>query len=211
MDDESKRTETLLDAASRGDDAARASLLEQYRGRLRRVVAVRLDRRLSSRLDASDIVQDALGDASRKLDDYLKDRPLPFYPWLHRLTTERIAQAHRAHIRYQARSVEREAQPAFRLPDESACELADRIASDGTSPEDHAVRAERHRLVRECLDRLPSNDREVLTMCYLEGLTFAEIASVLGRNVGAVKLRHFRALGRIRGLLAGSESDQRSP
>jgi RNA polymerase sigma-70 factor (ECF subfamily) len=51
------------------------------------------------------------------------------------------------------------------------------------------------------------NDREVLVMCYLEGLPFAEIAAILGITEGAAKVRHVRALERIRKLTgdAGGE------
>ena len=58
---------------------------DRYRDRLRRLVAVRLDPRLAARADASDVVQEALADAARKLDGYLRDRPIPFYPWLRQL------------------------------------------------------------------------------------------------------------------------------
>ena len=83
-------TEHLLDAAARGDGPARNRLIERYRRRLKRMVAVRLDRRLSARVDPSDVVQDTLADAARKLDGYLRDRPLPFYPWLRQLAADRL-------------------------------------------------------------------------------------------------------------------------
>ena len=50
---------------------------EVYRDRLRRAIAARLDRRLSSRLDPSDVVQETMADAVRRLPDYLRDRPMP--------------------------------------------------------------------------------------------------------------------------------------
>jgi RNA polymerase sigma-70 factor, ECF subfamily len=81
-------TDRLLRDAARGDQAALRSLLERHRVRLRRMVALRLDSRLSARVDASDVVQEALLDAARKLAEYERERPLPFYPWLHRLTAQ---------------------------------------------------------------------------------------------------------------------------
>ena len=78
-------TDELIAGASRGDDRARQQLLDRHRGRLRRMVAVRLDRRLAPRIDPSDVVQETLGEAAAKLSGYLRDRPLPFYPWLRRL------------------------------------------------------------------------------------------------------------------------------
>jgi RNA polymerase sigma-70 factor (ECF subfamily) len=72
----------LLRAAANGDDDARQRLLARHRTRLRQMVAVYLDRRLADRVDPSDLVQEALTDAARGLSCYLRERPLPFYPWL---------------------------------------------------------------------------------------------------------------------------------
>src|SRR5262245_4640546 len=97
-------TEELLRRVGLGDDRALQRLLYLHRDRLRGLVAVRMDRRLAPRIDPSDIVQEALADASRKLPGYLRDRPLPFYPWLRRLALERVIQAHRRHLRSPVRA-----------------------------------------------------------------------------------------------------------
>ena len=101
-------TEDLLHPAAGGDQIALAQLLDRHRQPLRRMIAVRLDRRLSARLDPSDVVQEALADAVRKLDQYARERPLPFYPWLRQLAADRLALAHRSHIKVAARSVRSE-------------------------------------------------------------------------------------------------------
>src|SRR5262245_16112414 len=84
-------TALILSHDARGNQSALRILLQRHRERLRRMVALRLDSKLSARVDASDVVQEALIDAARKLADYERERPLPFYPWLHRLTAERLA------------------------------------------------------------------------------------------------------------------------
>jgi RNA polymerase sigma-70 factor (ECF subfamily) len=194
-------TEALIRDAARGDERARHQLLDRHRGQLRQMVALRLDRRLAPRLDPSDIVQEALADAAGKLDDYLRDPPLPFYPWLHRLAAERLVQAHRRHLKAQARTVGREHPGGLPLPDESALQLAERLVASGTSPSRRLLRDELRQQVRAALMRLAPNDREVLVMCYLEGLAFAAIAAILGITENAAKVRHFRALERIRKLM----------
>ena len=78
-------TDVLLQRASAGDESARGVLFARHRGRLLQMVSARLDSRLAARVDPSDIVQEALVDASRMLSDYLEHRPLPFYPWLRKL------------------------------------------------------------------------------------------------------------------------------
>src|SRR3954468_14879787 len=112
-------TDDLLDSAARGDQAAREELLARFRTRLRQMIAVRLDRRLAPRLDPSDVVQEALAEAARRLPDYLRERPLPFYPWLRQLALERLIDLHRHHVRASKRSVQREERSLPPLPDES--------------------------------------------------------------------------------------------
>jgi RNA polymerase sigma-70 factor (ECF subfamily) len=66
-----RETDELVERAARGDDAARHQLLARHRDRLKRMVAIHLDRRLAARVDPSDLVQEALIDAHRELGDYL--------------------------------------------------------------------------------------------------------------------------------------------
>jgi RNA polymerase sigma-70 factor (ECF subfamily) len=61
-------SDELLKQASQGDVDARGRLLQRHRGRLRRMVAWRLDRRLAARADPSDVVQEVLAAADRKLE-----------------------------------------------------------------------------------------------------------------------------------------------
>jgi RNA polymerase sigma-70 factor, ECF subfamily len=85
MSPASPDTDELLNRTAHGDRAARDQLLVRHRQRLRQAVAYRLDRRLAARVDPSDVVQEVLAEAARKLPDYLRERPLPFYPWLRQM------------------------------------------------------------------------------------------------------------------------------
>jgi RNA polymerase sigma-70 factor (ECF subfamily) len=209
MDHEGGETDALLERAGRGDDGARQRLLERYRPRLSRMVAARMDRRLAARLDPSDVVQEALADAARAMPDYLKSRPMAFYPWLRQLAWDRLLRLHRHHIATRRRSIDLERMDLLPLADQSARDLANRLISASTSPSGRAIRIELHERVRATLDRMPPRDREVLILRYLETLTNAEIAEVLGITEGAVKVRHFRALERFRRLMeAGHLEDE---
>ena len=83
-------THLLIDRAGQGDESARHELLERYRDYLRRMVSARLDRRIVPRVDASDVVQDTLAEAARRLDVYLERPPHPLL---------RLAAAHRGGMR----------------------------------------------------------------------------------------------------------------
>ena len=194
-------TDQLLEMVCQGDDGARQQLLARHRRQLHRMVAAHMDRRLAARVDPSDVVQEALADAARKLDGYLRERPLPFYPWLRRLAWERLVKLHRRHLRSQRRRIDREEPGVLGLPDESAVELANCLIDVRSGPGERLLREELRGRVRAALDRLPQNDREVLVLRYLEQMRHHDIAAVLGITVGAVKVRHVRALERLRDLL----------
>jgi RNA polymerase sigma-70 factor, ECF subfamily len=197
-------TQELLERSVRGDATARQELLIRHRARLRRMVAVRLDHRLGARIDPSDVVQEALADAAVHLDDYLRDRPLPFYPWLRQFAWERLCKLHRHHIHAQRRSINRE-ESDMALPDESVRQLAHRLLANDTSPSRRLIRQEQRERVRAALGELAPRDREILVMRHLEQMETFEIAAALGITEGAVRNRQFRALTRLRSLLEGEE------
>ena len=81
-----------------GGRQALATLLDQYRDRLRRMVELRLDARLRARLDASDVVQEAFIDVSRDLHAYLADPKLPPLLWLRLHVGRRSTTLHRQRL-----------------------------------------------------------------------------------------------------------------
>jgi RNA polymerase sigma-70 factor (ECF subfamily) len=193
-------TDELVLRSARGDDSARQALLVRHRDRLRRMIGIRLDRRLLGRLDPSDVVQEVLIEAHEKLNDYLREQPLPFYPWLRQIAWQRLVKIHQHH-HARKRRVTNEGPPVLALPEDSVADLVERLAGSGTSPSRHALREELRLRVRRALGQLGERDREVLVLRYLEQLPLAEIAAVVGTTEGAVKSRHARALLRLQALL----------
>jgi RNA polymerase sigma-70 factor (ECF subfamily) len=195
-------SEQLIRQAAAGDREATDSLLSRYRSRVRKMVAIRMDKRLAARVDPSDIVQEALADAAQKLPDYLNQQPLPFYPWLRQLACERLIQQQRHHIGAKARTVTREQGDACALPDHSAVELVDQLLASGTSPSAGLMREELQQRVQNMLEKMATADREVLVLRYLEQLSITETAAVLGLTADGVKSRQRRALERFSNMLA---------
>ena len=95
---ESEATEILIRRAAVDDESAIASLMAMHRGKLRRMVAIRMDRRLSARIDPSDVVQDTLVTAVRRLPEFITIRPVAFYPWLRSIAVNRLVDLHRRHL-----------------------------------------------------------------------------------------------------------------
>jgi RNA polymerase sigma-70 factor (ECF subfamily) len=81
-------------------------------------------------------------------------------------------------------------------------EVGDFIADNKTeSPEDYAQRRELGRLLDGSLARLPEDQRLVVVLSDIQGLTYEEIAQVIGISLGTVKSRLSRARLRLRELL----------
>ncbi len=196
-------TEELIELTARGETEARQQLLVRHRKRLVKMVAVRLDRAIAARVDPSDVVQEVLAQAAQHLDEFLRTRPLPYYAWLRQFAWERLVKLHRHHIRSKKRSVTREEAWSMPLPEDSVLRLA-RLVATGASPSQALIRNEMRQRLRAALDRLAPHDREILVMRNLEQLCIAEIAEVLGLTEGAVKVRHLRALRRLRTILGES-------
>ena len=204
MASSSDDTDGLIERARGGDPLPKAEMLAEHRDRLRRLVASRLDRRLAARIDPSDVIQEALADASRRLSDYLQNPPLPFLPWLYQFALERLAKLHRHHLHASKRSVVRERSRSGWFLQESCRDADQHLVASGTSPSGRAIRDEQCERVRAAMARLSEGDRKLLAMRHFEALSIVQIASVLGISEGAAKVRHMRALRRVQAFLEDS-------
>jgi RNA polymerase sigma-70 factor (ECF subfamily) len=193
----------LIDRAIRGDQEAWSELLARHRDRIRRMVALRLDRRLQGRVDASDVVQEAMRDASRRLAEYRRNPTMPFFLWLRYLTGQRLVEQHRRHLGAQARDAGREIS-LYRgaMPETTTAALAAQLLGRNTSPSQAAQRAERKIRLQESLNSLDPLDREILALRHFEHLSNAEAAQVLGLDKSAASKRYTRALIRLKDILA---------
>lgn len=193
----------LAELAQRGDSAAIGMLLVQHRGRLLRMVHLRMDQRLQGRIDPGDVVQEACAEAARRLDEFLRRPEVPFYIWLRFLTAQKLVELHRHHVRVKARTVDREV-PLFQgwLPEASSTLLAAQLLGRATTPSQAAIRAERQCRLQDALDELDSGDREILVLRHFEQLSNVEAAGVLGLNESTASRRHLRALKRLKRILS---------
>ena len=194
-------TDSLITQAGGGDRSAERELFERYRARLRRMISIRMDPRLTARFDPSDVVQEALLTASVQLPAYAAKRPVPFYPWLRNVAWQRLVDLHHHHFTAQRRSVVREV--AMQLPDESALKLAGPLMASSSSPSEILIRKELCARVQTALEDLPTSDREVLVMRHLERMSVSEIAATLEISESAVKMRRLRAVKKFKDLLSG--------
>jgi RNA polymerase sigma-70 factor (ECF subfamily) len=199
----SPETQELLSQVRRGEAAAVDRLLGSHRDSLRRMINLRLDPVLTRRVDASDIVQDVLLEASRRLKDYLRDPAMPFHLWLRHIAKDHMIDAHRRHRQAQRRSMDREQSivPAA-LADRSSMELAAQFFDHEATPATEAIRQELGQRLQAAIASLSEEDRDIILMRHFEQLANQEVAAELGLSEAAASMRYLRALRRLRTVLA---------
>ncbi|HVT29443.1 MAG TPA: sigma-70 family RNA polymerase sigma factor [Lacipirellulaceae bacterium] len=195
---------SLVEQAIQGDSRAWRRLVEDHRDGLRRMVALRMDRRLQGRIDPSDIIQESYIDAARRLPEYVANPKMPFFIWLRWLVGQRMMEQHRRHLGVQARDVTREVslyQGAF--PEATTADLATNLLGRLDSPSQEAIQVEQRKRLQEALDLLEPIDREVLVLRHFEQLSNGETAEVLNLDKSAASKRYTRALLHLKSALIG--------
>lgn len=199
--DAEQTTELLLEVKA-GDRDAVNRLLDRHRRALHRMVQLRLDQKIQRRVDVSDVVQDVLLEASRRLRDYLQSPTMPFHLWLRHIARDRIIDAHRRHRVSAKRSVDHE-RPMFApgATDRSTLELAAQFCDPERTPASAVAHKEMARRVETAMAQLDDPDCEIIMMRHYEHLSNQEAAIALGLTEPAASMRYLRAIRRLRGLL----------
>ncbi len=203
---DSEKTQELLAGARQGDAVAVNQLLDRHRESLRRMIDLRMDRAVSQRVDASDIVQDVLVEANRRLQDYLANPQFPFHLWLRQMAKDRLIDAHRRHRGAARRSVDREQKQASVPLDQSTLDLVAGICDPELTPAAAATWHELQRRFQDAIEQLDEQDREVVLMRHFEQLSNSEVAQSLHLSEPAAGMRYLRAMRRLREKLGPADS-----
>lgn len=200
----SEQTDQLLARARQGDERAIADLLANHREALRRMVGLRLDPMLARRVDASDIVQDVLIEANRRLPEYLDQPRMPFHLWLRHLARDQMIDAHRRHRQAKRRSLDREQSLLPAGADDSAVDLLGQLLDHEQTPASAALRQELQARLERAIDQLNPDDREIILMRHHEQMSNQDVAQTLDLTEAAASMRYLRALRRLRKVLISS-------
>lgn len=179
-------------------------LPENYRNYLCVLARQQLDPRLCGKLDASDIVQDALLQAHLHKEQCRGKSEPERLAWLRRILLNELAGA----IRHFARR-RRDADLEVSLQEElsrSSARLEDWLAATESSPSQQAGRHEQLLELAAALAELPDDQREAIEIHHLQGLPFTEIAELMGRSKPSVAGLIFRGVRSLRKRLAAMES-----
>ena len=157
----------LVRAAQNGDVDAFEELVRRYQTSIYRVAL----RMLGSRADAQDAVQETFVRAWRALPRFRHDSAIS--TWLYRIVTRRALD---------------------RIASRRSTGTLDEVEVEaGPDPAQAAEHQERLRAIRRAIAKLPPDQRAALVLREFEGLSYQEVAQVLGASVPAVKTRIHRA------------------
>lgn len=184
-------------------DAAReryAELVERHQRRATRIAY----HYLRDSADADEAVQDAFVKAYTHLGTFREE--LPFEVWFTRILIngclDRI-KAKRRRERWIAR-------PTIDANGEER-DPAENLPSRSPSPEAQLLHNERRRRLKDAMTQLPERQRLVFVLSHFEGRTSREVSALTGLNESTVRVHLFRAIRRLRTLLApGSEAVESS-
>lgn len=172
----------LIKRASEGDDSSFNQVVQTYRKRILGTIA----RLIGRPEDVEDVGQEVFLRLYFSLDQLRT--PEMFEPWLYRLTVN-------AAYDYMRRQRRRNEARMSDLSDQQVM-LAD--AAAGTKREGEEQRRKRVReLVDSLLSAVSEQDRILLTLKEIEGLSLKELEKVYGVNENALKVRLFRARQRV--------------
>ena len=172
----------LVKSAQKGDESAYNQLIQAYRKRILGTIG----RLIGKPEDVEDVAQEVFVRLYFSLDQLRE--PEMFEPWLHRLTVNSAYD----YLRKQRRRTE------SRMSDlsEQQVVMADAVASTNQSIEQDR-RAQVRELVNSLLSEVSDEDRILLTLKEVEGLSLKELEKVYKVNENALKVRLFRARQRV--------------
>ena len=175
----------LLAAARNGNSVAFGELFNRYKRRIFHLA----QRIMRNHEDAEDVVQEAFQLAFIHLQDFKGGAR--FSTWLSSIAINVALMK----LRKKARKVEVSIDEHSESEDLS---FRDAVTDLAPNPEQHCLRKERSRILREALAELRPNARRVLELYELEGRSMKEIAAGMGISVTAVKARIFQARPKMR-------------
>ena len=173
--------------------------IEDYRDYLLLLFRLQFGGRLRAKLDASDVVQQAILHAHENRSQFRGRTEGEWLAWLRAILANTLATAARR-FDAQARDAGRERSLEAEL-ERSSSRMEGLLAADQTSPSERAVRGEELLRLAHAIARLPEDQRRVVELHYLKGLSVADVAEQIGRTRPAAVGLLFRGLKRLRELL----------
>lgn len=175
-----------------GDDFA----LEGFRDYLLVLARLQVKPHLRGKIDPSGVVQQTLLDAHQAGDRLRTNNFQELAGWLRKALAANLADAVRWH--FAGKRDARRERSLHAAVDASSARLGGWLAADRSSPSDRLIREEEMLCVCRVLQQLPEDQRQVLELHYLEGLSLKQLSERLYRSNQAVAGLLYRGMKTLR-------------
>ncbi len=170
----------LIAASRNGDHDARSRLLGAFRDYLRLLANLHVRPLLKSKFDESDIVQETCLEAFAGFEQFRGDNERQFAAWLRQILANKGAWMAR-----RFNTEKRDARLEQRLKqhiDQSSIDLAAFVPGKCSSPSHVAMGRERVAILATAIEQLRGEQKDVLVMRGLQGMSIPDVAKALGRT-----------------------------
>lgn len=201
MNDAAKKTIKLVLDAQRGDEKALNQLYNRYLERVHRIVRLHLGRKLRSKLDSMDIVQDVMIRVLKDFKNFKPDKDTAFVNWITRMVVNEIKDKAR-YFGAEKRRLSRE--EALEYTDKEGQMVEKQIPAKTTSPTRKLLLKEEYRNFEEALDQLPAKQKDIIILRNLNEMSFKEIADQMDSTEDAARMAYVRGIDRLTDIMTKS-------
>jgi RNA polymerase sigma-70 factor, ECF subfamily len=187
----------LVQKIRNGDAAALAELMERSRGQLLATASRKMSEVLKRSVEPDDVVQEAVA-CCLKTFPSLDCSVLDPMPWIHQVLERRVVDAHR-HFAAQKRSAEKGV--SLNGATDSSPGLIDMLVASMTSASQAFARNRREERLMRAMLQLTQEQQDALRMRYVENRPSKEIAELLHKSDGAIRVMLTRSLRQLEELL----------
>ena len=182
-----------------GDVAALGQAFSLHRERLLKLVHFRLDRRLTGRVEADDVLQESYLAAEKRLKHFGKKEDGSAFVWLRLIVCQTLVDLYRLHMGVDKRDLRKEvAVDGLGYSQDTSMSVAIHLFGVASSPSREVAKEETLALVQGAMSNMEPIDQEVLALRHFEEMTNSEVAEALSISAKAASIRYVRAVKRLK-------------
>lgn len=204
MPEETSQIANWLQLARQGDESARNRLFAACRSFVAVVARVQLHRRLRTKVDPSDLVQQSMLEAHDGFADFQGSSPQDWLAWLKQIVQHNAIDLDKHYRGAGRRDLRKER--SFAMADSSMTRMQWSPIDPGPSPSQLLVNTERELRLAVAIEALPEDYQQVILLRNVERLQFDQIAERMDRTRGACQMLWMRAVEQLRSQLKNGNS-----
>ncbi len=202
----SDETRELVSHASKGERPAIDELLARFLPGLRAFIRMRAGPLIRRRESESDLAQSVCREVLEHVDRFQYGDEAGFKRWLYTTALRKILHRH-DYWAADKRAIGREEPRPASAPSQAGDDPLYNAYRTFSTPSQHVIQREQIERVEKAFDQLRDEQREIISLAHVVGLSRAEIAEQLGKSEGAVRTMLSRALAELADLLEEPDAD----